>query len=96
MNNLFNFGNKQRLHTQLIGNTTGKELFKVNEYNERKKRTGVLSVSLIILFTIFYFYIQNIPTKILIFMIIITLGLCFWLYSNFKQQRILRGVLYDN
>jgi hypothetical protein len=31
---IFDFGKKQRMHTQLIGNTSGKEMFKVDEYNK--------------------------------------------------------------
>lgn len=92
---IFNFGKKQRLHTQLYGHTTGNELFKVDEYNNRKAITGVLSFAIFGLFTLFYFGIQAIPKKMLIFLILITISLSFLFYFNFKQQRILRERLYQ-
>ena len=91
---IFNFGNKQRLHTQLYGNTSGKELFKVDDYNNRKKTTGILIFFITGFLTLFYFCIQAIPTKILTFLIITTIGLSIWLYFNIKQQIRLREVLY--
>ena len=36
MTNIFDFGSKQRMHTQMYGNTTGREMFQINEYNQRK------------------------------------------------------------
>ena len=91
---IFDFKDKQRLHTQLIGNTSGREMFKVDDYNNRKKTTGILIFFITGLLTLFYFCIQAIPTKILIFLIIITIGLSIWLYFNIKQQLRLREGLY--
>lgn len=59
MSNLFNFGNKQRLHAQMIGNTSGREMFVINEYNERKSQIRGLIlafiINLIVIFLLFYF-----------------------------------------
>jgi hypothetical protein len=92
---IFNFGNKQRLHTQLYGNTTGREMFKVEEYNKLKATTIGLSLVLFAFFTIFYFLWKHIPLKVLLFMIIVFLGLGVYLFFNVKQQRRLRENLYN-
>ena len=91
---IFNFGNKQRLHTQLVGHTSGNELFKVDEYNQRKKTTALLILALVGFFTLFYFQIQYIPGKILFFLILVCLGLGVWLYFNMKSQFRLKEKLY--
>lgn len=91
---IFNFGNKQRLHTQLVGNTTGREMFRVDEYNQRKKTSIGLGFIIFGLLTLFYFFGKYISGKWLTFLIIGTLGLGIWFYFNYKQQRILRRGLY--
>lgn len=90
---IFDF-NTQKMNTRLYGHTSGKEMFKVDEYNTRKKTTAGLSFFIISLLTIFYFGGAYIPTKPLIFMILSTIGLCIWFYFNLKQQLILRQGLY--
>jgi hypothetical protein len=91
---LFDFGHKQRLHTQLVGNTTGREMFKVSEYNNVKKSLFGIGFFIFCFFTLFYFCWNNISTKVLIFLIIIFLGLCYWFYHNFKELNRLKGLLY--
>lgn len=92
---IFDFGKKQRLHTQLIGNTSGKEMFKVDEYNQQNKKIGGVVVFDFIIFTILYFYGGLIPIKFLIFMIILTMGLNYFGYSAYKNKQELKGKLYD-
>jgi len=91
---IFDFGRKQRLYTQLHGTTTGREMFKVDEYNQRKKKTGGLSFVFFGLLTLFYFQIQNINTKFLIFLLAVFVGSGIYLYYNIKEQVNLRKLLY--
>ena len=91
---IFDFGKKQRLHTQLYGNTTGSEMFKVDEYNNRKKVMGILSFIEITLFTIFFFEIQYIPSKVLVFLTLIFVGCGIYGYYTIKELKGLRKRLY--
>ena len=91
---IFNFGNRQRMHTQLVGNTSGREMFKVDEYNERKKTSIGLTLFLLFMSTTFYFTFFSIPMKFRLFLILLTLGAGVFLYFNYKQQRRLREDLY--
>jgi len=91
---IFNFGNKQRLHTQLLGNTTGREMFKVDEYNSVKKLSFILGFVMFVLFTTFYFCWNSIVIKIRIFMILIFIGCAIWTYFNLKHQTRVRDSLY--
>ena len=91
---IFNFGNRQRLHAQLIGNTSGREMFQVDEYNQRKKTTIGIGIIIGLIATLLYFQIQNIPGKLLIFILLITAGLIWYGYHNWSQQVRLRENLY--
>jgi hypothetical protein len=91
---IFDFGKKQRLHTQLYGNTTGKEMFKVNEYNSRKKATIGISIMEVLFLTILYFYFSYIPNKFLIWVGLIMIGTGIYGYFNYIQQIRLRENLY--
>jgi len=91
---IFDFGRKQRLHTQMVGNTSGREMFKVDEYNSVKKLTYGIGFIMGIIFTIFYFFFNNIPLKVKIFMGIIFLGCGIWEYFNIKHQIKVRKSLY--
>ena len=91
---MFNFKDKQRLHTQLVGETTGKELFHVDEYNQRKRTTLALVLALVGIFTLMYFCWKMIPMKITVFIILAFVGLATYLYFNCKQQFRLRERLY--
>ena len=92
---IFNFGDKQRLHTQMFGHTSGKEMFKVDEYNKVKQVTMSLCLALFLFFTIFYFGWSSIPLKFKGFMFIICILLGGWLYFNVKSQLKLKEYLYD-
>lgn len=83
---IFNFGRKQRLHTEIYGHTSGSEMFKIDEYNGRKKKTAFLSFIIIIILTIFYFLWDNIESKIRFFMILIVIGCLVYGYFNVKEQ----------
>lgn len=91
---IFDFGNKQRLHTQLLGNTTGREMFKVNEYNAVKKSLFGIGIFIFGFFAVFWFCWKLISTKVLIFLILIFIGLCYWFYHNFRELNRLKGLLY--
>lgn len=91
---IFDFGKKQRLHAQLVGHTSGNEMFKVDEYNQRKNTTFGCGFVLVLLFTVFYFAWNYIPTKILVFLCLIFIGVAAYGYYNFQQQRRLREKLY--
>lgn len=91
---IFNFGNKQRLHTQLVGNTSGREMFKVDEYNQVKRTTVTLGSVMFAIFTLFFFFWNSIPTKIRLFMVLIFLGAGTWTYFNVKHQIRVRESLY--
>jgi hypothetical protein len=82
---IFNFGKKQRLHTQLVGNTSGKELFKVDEYNKRKKGTMFIIGYEFLIATLFY---------VKLYLIFSMIGTFVFGFFNFKQQKILREGLY--
>jgi hypothetical protein len=92
---IFNFGKRQRMHTHMIGHTSGKEMFQVDEYNQRKKTTIGVFLALAGFVTIFYFWIQYIPIKILIFMFLTMGGLVWYGYYNWTQQKRLREALYQ-
>jgi hypothetical protein len=91
---IFNFGKKQRLHTQLVGNTSGKELFKVDEYNKRKKGTMFIIGYEFLIATLFYFYWNNIQGNVKLYLIFSMIGTFVFGFFNFKQQKILREGLY--
>ena len=91
---IFDF-NKQTMRADLRGSTSGKEMFKVQEYNERKANTFKIITIEASLLTLFYFGYKIIPTKIFLFLIIICLGLGFWGFHNYKEQVKLRAKLYD-
>ena len=90
---IFNFG-RQRLHTQMHGNTSGREMFKVDEYNHVKTTTYFLGTIMAIIFTLFYFSWNSIPGKIKGFMIIVLLVCGVWTYFNVKHQIKVRESLY--
>lgn len=91
---IFDFGNRQRLHTQLIGNTNGREMFKVDEYNQVKKMNVILGTIMFLLFTSFYFFWTSIGNKIKGFMVIIFVGCAVWFYFNMKHQIKVKRSLY--
>jgi glucan phosphoethanolaminetransferase (alkaline phosphatase superfamily) len=91
---IFDFGRKQRLHTQLVGNTSGREMFKVDEYNSVKRLTFLLGFVMVVIFTIFYFCWASIPKNIKIFMILIFIGCGIWEYFNIKHQIRVKESLY--
>lgn len=91
---IFDFGKRQKLHTQMIGNTSGREMFKVDEYNQLKRITFSLAGIMMVLFTIFYFAWDYIPTKIKVFMGLIFVGCATWEYFNVKHQIRVRESLY--
>lgn len=90
----FNFGHRQRMHTQLYGQTSGKELFKVDEYNTRKAVTVYSLTMCIFIFLIEYFFITKIPFKFNFLLILAFIGFSYLGYINFKQQKRLREGLY--
>lgn len=91
---IFNFGKRQRLHAQLYGNTTGREMFKVDEYNQRKKTTGVLIAFILIYLTILYFNYSYMLNKVGLFFFLFFVIAGVYLFFNYKQQRRLREGLY--
>ena len=91
---LFNFGNRQRLHVQLMGNTTGKEMFKVDEYNKIKKISLILGFLVFWIFVCFYFGYKSIPIKLKGFLFIVIFICISWIYFNMKNQKNLKGSLY--
>lgn len=91
---IFDFGKRQRLHTQLYGHTSGGELFKVDEYNRRKTISFSIVVTNVILFTIFYFMWNDIPIKIKVFMFLGMVGTIVLGYFNLKNQKKLGEGLY--
>jgi len=91
---IFDFGHKQRMHTQLVGNTSGREMFKVDEYNQVKKTTVILGTIIAIIFTLFYFGWSLIPGKIKFFMFLIFIGCGVWTYFNVNHQIKVRRSLY--
>lgn len=91
---IFNFGRRQRLHTQLYGNTNGREMFKIDEYNHIKKITYWLSGTMFIIFTLFYFCWSEIPLKLKGFIGLIFIGGGIWNYFNIKHQIKVRKSLY--
>lgn len=91
---IFDFKKKQRLNAQLYGHTSGSEMFKVDEYNTRKKVTEAGVIFIVIMLSIFYFFWKDIPQKIIIWMIIITAISIVYCFFNFKQQKRLRERLY--
>jgi hypothetical protein len=91
---IFNFGRKQRLGIDLSGKTSGKEMFKVDEYNQKKRVTiGIFLYSLLI-FTIGYFSFDSLKTKMGLFFIILLILSWVWFYFNYKSQIRLREGLY--
>jgi len=93
---IFDFGRKQRLHTQIYGQTSGKELFKIDEYNKSKKITIALITYLVFSFTLLYFGIGGmLSRKSLIFFIFTIVGVIIWLYFNYKNQKRLKENLYN-
>ncbi len=91
---VFNFGQKQRLHTQMYGRTTGKEMFQVDEYNQRKSSTAALGVISFLLLTSLYFSIGVIALKWVLFLTLLLSGVITAIVFNFKQQIRLRENLY--
>lgn len=91
---MFDFGKRQKLHTQLIGSTTGNELFKVDEYNTRRKTTFLTGFICVCIFLIEYWYITLIPIKWNILLFMAFIGSAYFCYSNFIQQKRLREKLY--
>ena len=91
---IFDFGHKQRMHTQLVGNTSGREMFKVDEYNQVKKTTVVLGTIIAIILTLFYFSWADIPSKIKGFMFIVLIVCGVWTYFNVNHQIKVRNSLY--
>ncbi|MCK9429536.1 MAG: hypothetical protein M0R17_05990 [Candidatus Omnitrophica bacterium] len=83
---IFDFGRKQRLGVRLQGNTSGKEMFKIDDYNNRKKNTAILSFIVISILSVFYFFWNNIESKIRIFMILVVVGCLVYGYFNVKEQ----------
>lgn len=91
---IFNFKDKQRLHTQIYGQTSGDEMFKIDEYNTTKGYSFALGFIIFCLFTVFYFFWDKIQSKILFFLIIITVVLGILMYFNIKNQLRLKERLY--
>jgi len=92
---MFDFGNKQRLHTQLHGNTTGKELFKVDEYNTQNKKIKSAIVVNSFIFATLYFLINEIPLKLIIFLLLIVIFMFLIGYSGYKNKKHLKQNLYN-
>ena len=84
---IFDFGKKQRLHTQLVGNTSGSEMFKIEEYQKTKKILFGIGIADFMSFAIFFFSIQDIPLKITIFWIISLIALNAYGYYTFKHYK---------
>jgi len=91
---IFDFGRKQRLHTQMVGTTSGREMFKVDEYNHVKKTTFSLGALIFIILTIFYFFWSYIPGKIAGFLVIVVILAGVWEYFNVKHQIRVKESLY--
>jgi len=91
---LFDFGKRQRMHTQLTGNTSGHEMFLVDEYNSRKKVSGAIVCYNFFLLTLIYFAFSFIQTKTGFFFILLGLISLGFGYFNYKSQRILRRKFY--
>jgi len=91
---IFDFGKRQRMHTQLIGNTSGHEMFLVDEYNTKKK----ISISIIcynlFLLSLMYFAFDFFKTKTGIFFVLIGLISLGFGYFNYKSQKLLRSKFY--
>jgi hypothetical protein len=91
---IFDFGKRQRMHTQLVGHTSGHEMFLVDEYNTKKKiSTAIISYNIFLL-TLMYFAFDFIKTKTGIFFVLIGLAGLGYGYFNFKSQRVLRSKFY--
>lgn len=91
---IFNFGRKQNLGVDLYGHTSGKEMFLIDEYNQRKGFTLGLILILSGIFTIFYFGWDGISNNIKFFFGLVFLGLGIVLYFNLKNQIKMREDLY--
>ena len=91
---VFDFGKRQRMHTQFVGSTTGREVFQVDEYNQRKKGTGVVITASAMILTLFYFAWNSIPKNIKGYLFIALIGILGYGYYNYQQQRRLREKLY--
>ena len=90
---IFNF-KRQLLHTQLDGRTSGREMFKVDEYNQVKKTNAILGCVMFLIFTSFYFLWNSIGNKFKGFMAIIFVGCAIWFYFNMKHQIKVKRSLY--
>jgi hypothetical protein len=91
---IFDFGKRQRMHTQLVGHTSGHEMFLVDEYNTKKKiSTAIISYNIFLL-TLMYFAFDFFKTKTGFFFILLGLISLGFGYFNFKSQRILRSKFY--
>jgi len=91
---IFDFGKKQRMHTQVFGHTTGKEMFQVDEFNSQNKKIGSAVVVDFSIFAILYFYWSYITPKVIIFMLIIASVMGCVGYFAYKSKRRLREKLY--
>lgn len=91
---IFNFGNKQRLHTQMYGETSGREMFKVDEYNSVKKLSLTLGMTMFCIFSLLFFVNSLIKTKLGLFLILVFIGCGVWEYFNIKHQINVRRSLY--
>jgi len=91
---IFNFGRKQKLHTQMYGRTTGKEMFKVDEYNKSKQILAGLGFMIFWIFVCFYFGYNSIPIKLRGFLFIVIFICLVWGYIIIKNQKRLKQDLY--
>jgi hypothetical protein len=91
---IFDFGKRQRMHTQVYGHTTGREMFQVDEYNTQMKAIGGAVAVDFMIFTMLYFFWNQIPSKFIVFMFIVAIGMSCLGYFAWKSKQRLRERLY--
>ena len=82
------------MHTQMHGSTTGREMFQVDEYNNKNKMIEGAIVVDSLIFGILYFLGKYIPLKMIIFLLLIVLAMSFMGYLAYKSKKQLKQNLY--
>ena len=86
MRTLYDFGNKQRMHTQMIGNTSTKEIFLAREFDNSRSLLVGLSFSSIASFIIAYFLFKALVFSYGFLFLFIALALEYVSYMFYKRK----------